>query len=227
MAGDAARVWTVSVLLRRVAANRAVQRLLFLGGLLIAGWLLACAAQSAHADEFPAPAEVVTDTPVLGQTVETVHEREPVRLVVRAVAQKAPRTMAQKASTPVRDVSDISDVRVIRRPYAAPRAVPHPAPQARKRLQTGAVPSVSKSARTRSSVGHGTRHAVQHPPMPAPERHGDHSAAGGLVAGGAAAGFSNSVARAPAPPRAPVARVSGALPPAVRTAADEPSFAPD
>ncbi len=92
MACDAVRVGTVSVL-RRVAAERAVQRLLVLAGLLIAGWLLGCAAQSAHADELPSPAQAVAQTPVLGEAVATIHQRQPVHRVVQAVAAKAPRAV--------------------------------------------------------------------------------------------------------------------------------------
>ncbi|MFD0538323.1 hypothetical protein ACFQY7_36005 [Actinomadura luteofluorescens] len=51
MAGGAVWVRTVSVLLRRAAGGRSLRRLLVLGGLLIAGWLLGGAAQTAHADE--------------------------------------------------------------------------------------------------------------------------------------------------------------------------------
>lgn len=45
--------------------------------------------------------------------------------------------------------------------------------------------------------------------------------------GGLTAGFPSTGSWAPAPPRASVARIVGAMPPVVRTAADEPSFAPD
>ena len=222
MAGDAAQAWAVSVRLRRVAVGRAVQRLLVLGGLLIAGWLLGCAAQSAHADELPPPTAVVAKTPVLGKTVAAVRERgEPVRRVVHAVAERAPQEVTRQVSPPVWDVS------VARRPAAVSRSAEAPAPTVRTQPHGGAVSSVSKISRTRPSLGHGARHAVRHPSPPAPERHGDHSAAGGLVANGAVAGFPTTLTWASASPRASSARVSGALPPAVRTAADEPSFAPD
>ncbi|MFA1544503.1 hypothetical protein [Actinomadura monticuli] len=222
MAGDAVRAWAVSVRLRRVAAGRAVQRLLVLGGLLIAGWLLGCAAQSAHADEIPPPMAVVAKTPVLGETVTAVHERgEPVRRVVRSVVEKAPRQVAQQVSTPVWDAP------AAHRPAAVSETAEAPAPEARKQPNGGAVPGVSKIPRTRPSLGQGARHAVRHPSPPAPERHGEHSAAGGLVANGAVAGFPTALTWAPASPCASIARACGALPPAVRTAADERSFAPD
>jgi hypothetical protein len=228
VAGDAALAGTVSVRLRRVAARRAVQRLLVLGGLLIAGWLLGCAAQSAHADEVPAaPAPVVAKTPVLGDAVTTVHQREPVRRVVRAVAQKAPReareaNVTQAVLPPSPKVS------------AESVAIPEDAAQPKvlklhRWAHTRALPRVSTMSRTRTAVAHQAPHVVQdhQAPMPAPDRPGNHSTAGGLVMSGATAAFPNVGTWAPAPPRVAVTRVSGAWPPAVRTAADEPSFAPD
>ncbi|GAA1848221.1 hypothetical protein [Actinomadura bangladeshensis] len=229
MAGGAAQIRMVPVRLRRVVAERAVQRLLVLGGLLIAGWLLGCAAHSAHADELPPPpaASVVAKTPVLGQAVTAVHEREPVRRVVRAVVAKAPRAVTQEPATPpARDVPAVP----VAGPLDAASKVAQPAPASHvhpgPRGSRGA-PGVLHVSRTRPSIGHVTSHDVRHPAVPAPQQHGDHSAAGGLAIGGLTAGFPNTGSWAPAPPRASVACVVGAIPPAVRTAADEPSFAPD
>ena len=80
MAVGAARAAAVSVLARRV-----VRRVLVLAGLVVVGWLLGCAAQSAaHADAVPAvPPQVVAGTPVLGPAVET--PPHPVGRVMRAV----------------------------------------------------------------------------------------------------------------------------------------------
>ncbi|GAA1794167.1 hypothetical protein [Actinomadura chokoriensis] len=229
MAGGAAQIRMVPVRLRRVVAERAVQRLLVLGGLLIAGWLLGCAAQAAHADELPPPpsaASVVAETPVLGQAVTAVHEREPVRRVVRAVVAKAPRAVTQEPSAlPARDMPAIpvsgrlDAASKVAQP--APASHVHPAPQGGR-----GTPTALHVSRTRPSIGHATSHDVRHPAVPAPQQHGDHSA-GGAAIGGLTAGFPNTGSWAPAPPRASVARVVGAIPPAVRTAADEPSFAPD
>lgn len=233
MTGGAARVRTVSVRLRRVApGRRAVQRLLVLGGLLIAGWLLGCAAQSAsaHADELPAPAQVVARTPVLGEAAAAAHRREPVHRVVLAVAGRVPRTEPDKAPPQVAPPSQTVEpagpmgkkpLPTAERPVAQARHLG--VPRASSVLPARSV----KGPLTRSAVGHVPPHVVRHPAMPAPQRHGDHSAAGGFVVNGATAGFPNVGDWAPAPPRASVPRVSGAIPPAVRTAADEPSFAPD
>jgi hypothetical protein len=218
----------VPVRLRRVAAGRAVQRLLVLGGLLIAGWLLGCAAQSAHADELPPPAaDVVAQAPVVGHAVTAVHEREPVRRVVRAVVAKAPRTVTPEPATqPVQ--GDVSVLPVAGHPDGVSKVVSAaPASQVQRRPHDRGAPTVSQVSRTRPSLGHVTHHAVRHPAVPAPQQHGDHSAAGGLAVGGLTAGFPTTGNWAPAPPRASVAHVVGAIPPAVRAAADEPSFAPD
>lgn len=227
MAGGAAQIRMVPVRLRHAVAGRAVQRLLVLGGLLIAGWLLGCAAQSAHADELPPPAaNVVAKTPVLGQAVTAVHEREPVRRVVRAVVAKAPRTVTQEPVTlPIRDIS-AAPVAVARL-EAVSKVAPVPASHVHRRLDDRGAPTVLQVSRTRPSIDHAMRHDVRHPAVPAPQQHGDHSAVGGFALGGLTAGFPDTGSWAPAPPRASVARVVGAIPPAVRTAADEPSFAPD
>lgn len=214
MACDAARAGADSVPPRRVAA---VRRLLVLGGLLIAGWLLGCAADSAHADELPAAsAHVVARTPVLGHAVETATERPPVRRVVRALKPlrevspaeaPKPSEAVQKASAPEAPVSDAA-----------------PTPNVHRQLRISKV-----AARAASAVdGHAEAHrVVRQVPVQAPERPDDHSAAGALAMTSVAAGLPDVATWAPAPPQASVPRVSGTVPPAVRTAADEPSIAPD
>lgn len=225
VAGDAARVGAVIARPRRVSAGRAVRRLLVLGGLLIAGWLLGCAAQSAHADEGPAaPAEVVAKTPVLGDAVTAVHQREPVRGVVRAVAKKAPREV------PVQQVvlpeASNDPVTVRETPPAAAAGEVSQAQRPARELDAHRVSSVSVD---RTAVAHEARHAVQQhrAPMPAPDHPDGGSTVGGVVTGALTAGLPDVGTWAPAPPRAALPRASCAMPPAVRTAADEPSFAPD
>ncbi|MES9538795.1 hypothetical protein [Actinomadura sp. NPDC000600] len=235
MAGGAARVGAVSALPRRVAVGPCVRRLLVLGGLLIAGWLLGCAAQSAHADEQPPElvTGVVAKTPVLGDAVQTVQERPPVREasgvtelveVVRAVTQAPPReeNAPRDVSPPKADVRVEPVVKRKPRPHVTKVAA---APGTHRR------PHVSRSvSRLRPSAGHEVRHvAVQHrpEPMPAPERPGTHSVTGGFIATGIAVGFPAAGAWVPAPRQASLRQVFGAVLPAVRTAADEPSFAPD
>ncbi|MEU8796338.1 hypothetical protein [Spirillospora sp. NPDC048819] len=229
MAGDAARLRADSARLRRVVAGRAFQRLLVLGGLLIAGWLLGCAAQSAHAEEMPVT-RVVAKTPVLGDAVETVHKHEPVRRVVRAVAEKSPEIV--KVTPDAEPLPVVPDVREAAHEGRVPAvsatgsvSEAHGVPEAQERVR-----AVSKVARTASAVGGPVaQKVVQHHPVPfhAPDRPDGNAPAGASALHGVTAGFPNVVAWAPAPPRASDARLFGAVPPAVRTAADEPSFAPD
>ncbi|MEU8340968.1 hypothetical protein AB0C74_04685 [Spirillospora sp. NPDC048832] len=230
MAGGAARFGTVSVLPRRVPIGRAVRRLLVLAGLLIAGWLLGGAAQSAHADELPRPAaHLVAKAPVLERAAAVVHGHEPLKRTVTPVVANMPRAAAPEPPAAVPPAPIRPDVRrpVAERSSAAVvRVVTRPRSDVRVPPKGQRVPVVSKAAHTRSVEGHAPRHADRHPAPPAPERHGDHSAAAGLGSG-MTAGFPAAVSLIPPSPRASVARVSGALPPAVRTAADEPSFAPD
>lgn len=212
MAGGAVCAGAVSVLLRRAA----VRRLIVLGGLLIAGWLLGCAAQQAHAEEVPAaPARAVAKTPLLEHVVEVATERLPVPRVVRTVAEKQPpeEKVTQDALPPPE----------VAAPRTAEVAV---APEVRPRAHDRSVSKVARSAPVGGDVSHQVVRHQPVTPLQAPESDGQSSAAGGLVMH-LAAGFPSVRTRAPAPPRASVPRVSGAVPPAVRTAADEPSFVPD
>ncbi|TYB48845.1 hypothetical protein [Actinomadura chibensis] len=229
MAGGAAWPGAVSVL-----ARRAVRRVLVLAGLVVAGWLLGCAAQAAaHADELPAvPSRVVAGTPVLGSAVETAPR--PVGHVVQEVSEKAPverEPVTLAPPPPPLESPAISGISETPRPAAKAhesRAVPagHSAPAAPLIQQRRAV----KIGHVAPAAGGRAAHRIvrQHPaPMRAPAPPGDHSTIGGTASSGVIAGFPNVLAWTPAPPRASVPRALGALPPAVRTAADEPSFAPD
>lgn len=235
MAGGAVWVGAVPVLLRRAAVGRSLRRLLVLGGLLIAGWLLGCAAQTAHADEPPpAPVKgVVEKAPLLGDAVQTVREHRPVQAPavtdpVEVVHVVAPEPRAEKA---VQDVPpprpEVRGEPVIKRssrPVVTENAA---ATESRRRPS---APAVSSPSPARPSAGHAARHAVvrhHQAPLPSPEKPGTHSATGGFIVAGVAAGFPAAGTWVPAPHRASPRPVFGAVPPAVRTAADEPSFAPD
>ncbi|MFB9196731.1 hypothetical protein ACFFWA_27515 [Actinomadura verrucosospora] len=236
MAGGAVRVGAVSALLRRAAVGRSVRRLLVLGGLLIAGWLLGCAAQVAHADEPPtAPVTgVVEKTPLLGDAVQTVRDRRPVREApgvaapVEVVGVVAPQPPDEKTAHDVPPPPP--EVRVEPSVKRKPRPVVTEVAAAPETHREASAPAVSSLSRTRPGVGHAARHVVvrHHPaPSPAPEKPGTHSATGGFIASSVAAGFPSAGTPVPAPRRASLRPVFGAVPPAVRTAADEPSFAPD
>lgn len=236
MAGGAVRVGAVSVLPRRAAFGRSLRRLLLLGGLLIAGWFLGCAAQSAHADEPPpAPvAGVVEKAPLLGDAVQTVREHRPVGEApgvadpVGVVGVVAPKPREEKVAHDVPPPPP--DVRVEPSAKRKPRPAVTEVAAAPETHRRASAPAVSSISRTRPSVGHGARHAVvrHHPaPSPLPEKPGTHSATGGFIVSGVAAGIPAAGTFVPAPHRASPRPVLGAVPPAVRTAADEPSFAPD
>lgn len=223
MAGGVARSGTDICPPRHVAI--AVRRLLVLGGLLIAGWLLGCAAQSAHADEVPAtPSGVVAKAPVLGPAVDAATERPPVPDVVRAVVEHPPLT---------EDVAEAQE-------RAPQGAVPPPkiseSPRGGGDASVGSGVAVSRPHRPMRAVVSAqtddrqvSRRTVRHHSAPpqAPELPDDQSVVGGLAGPGVTAGFSSSVGWASAPSRVVSGRLPGSVPPAVRTAADEPSFAPD
>ncbi|MFC4056065.1 hypothetical protein ACFOY4_40795 [Actinomadura syzygii] len=233
MAGGAVLSGAVSVL-----ARRAVRRVLVLAGLAVAGWLLGCAAQSAaaHADELPAvPTRVVAGTPVLGSAMETAPR--PVGHVVREVSEKAP--VEQREPVTLAPPPSPLEIPAISGAPETPRfaanaheskAVPAghlaPAPPLTQRR-------VAKVVQAAPAVGgHAANQVVRHRPAPmrapvAPTPPDDHSAIGNSAASGAIAGFPDVLAWTPAPPRVSVPRALSALPPAVRTAADEPTFAPD
>ncbi|WP_171064454.1 hypothetical protein [Actinomadura soli] len=233
MASDAERARTVAVPPRRAAAagsvvGRAVRRLLVLGGLLIAGWLLGCAAQSAHADEVPAtPSHVVETAPALEHAVEAATERPPVPDVVQAMVENPPPPPPTEAAdepvphdavplpTVAESVHAAGDA-----PVTAGVTVPPPHRWTPKAVSAQTV---------EKDGGQNLRRTVRHhpAPAPAPQRPDDHSVAGGAAMSGVTAGFPSGGAWAPVPMRGPSGRLPGAVPPAVRTAADEPSFAPD
>ncbi|KAB2381879.1 hypothetical protein [Actinomadura montaniterrae] len=245
MAGVAARAGTVPVPLRRALTGRIVRRLLVLAGLLIAGWLLGGMAQqaTARAAELPAPpvapavkappapAEVVADgAPVLAHVLKA--PRTPIPSVAGAVKHPA----SVRALAPAGSAKPVPPESAAEAAAPADRhASPQKAHSAPRRAARSAVPA--RRSPDRSHAASGTRQAShvrhhraleRHPaPFQAPGEPGTHSATCGGVPIGAAAGLPAAFPWAPVPPRARVPRNVGAVPPAVRTAADEPSFAPD
>ncbi|WP_067481248.1 hypothetical protein [Actinomadura hibisca] len=255
MAFDSALTRAVSALLCRVAASRAVRRLLVVLGLLAAGWLLGGAAQ-AHADG-PSPADaarVVTDAPVLGDAVRVAqtatdhaHRAPRPALPVRAIADEVVKN--RRPVTPT-----VPPVAVPAAPSArhVERAVPQA--QAADKVQAPAVrkaadvswtprrPAKKAGPAERAHVRkaqHSKRHAAPEaadqvgnarslaPPLPVLAEAGSVLPASGLILIG---GIGAAPTRRPWAlnrPRGVLLRAPGAVPPAVRTAADEPSFAPD
>ncbi|MGI5325488.1 hypothetical protein [Actinomadura nitritigenes] len=253
MAGVAARAGAVPVLLRRAVTGRIVRRLLVLAGLLIAGWLLGGMAQhaTARAAELPAPsvqpvpsvpaapagqevpdasAKAVADgAPVLAGVLKA--PRTPLPSVAGAVKHRAP----VRALAPVGPMKPAAPGQPARAAKAAAPAERHAGPRkthsAPRRTVRSAVPvHRSQAAPGTRQASHARHHRAieRHPaPFQAPGQSGTHSATCGGVPIGAAAGLPTVLPWAPVPPRACVPRRFGAVPPAVRTAADEPSFAPD
>jgi hypothetical protein len=239
VANVAARARTVPVLLRRAVTGRIVRRLLVLAGLLIAGWLLGGMAQQATASAAelpappapPAPAEVVADgAPVLAHVLHA--PRPPIPSVAGAVRHPAPvRAPAlvepAKPAEPVRAAKAAAPADRHASPQKA-HGVPRPA--ARNAVRVRRSPDRSHAVSGTREASHVRQHRAleRHPaPFQAPDRSGTHSVTCGGVPIGAAAGLPTVFPWAPVPPRACVPRNVGAVPPAVRTAADEPSFAPD
>ncbi|MWA02780.1 hypothetical protein F8568_020855 [Actinomadura sp. LD22] len=246
MAGVAARAGAVPVLPRRAVAGRVVRRLLVLAGLLIAGWLLGGMAQqsAARAAELPAPpappavvpaakappapAEVVADgAPVLAHVLKA--PRRPIPSVAGAVKHRA--LVPAGSAKPVRPARAAKAAAPPVHRHASPRKA-HSAPRraARSAVPVRRSPDRSHAVsgtRQASHVRHHRAHERHPAPFQAPGRSGTHSATCGGVPIGAAAGLPTVFPWAPVPPRACVPRHFGAVPPAVRTAADEPSFAPD
>ncbi|TDD63994.1 hypothetical protein [Actinomadura rubrisoli] len=219
MAHDAARARAVSVRLRRIAACRPLHRLLVIVGLLFAGWLLGGAA---HADEIPdVPSRLVEKAPLVGQAVDGV---KPIGGVVQTVEKKAPRA---EVSLPVAPVSSAAS-RVVRpkAPVVRPQHSEHVRGHVRPlRQHHRVVPRVYKVSRATTSKAPVVKHRPV--PLPAPAKTDTHSAAGVLSVFGASTGLPGVPSWGPALPKVSRPRALGVLPPAVRTAADEPSFAPD
>jgi hypothetical protein len=230
----------VSALLRRPL----VRRLLVVAGVLVVGWLLGGAsAQAAHADG-PAPGNdvvgVVTEAPVIGDAIRAsqqvtatvprpvtglpvadVPHVDPIRNIVPDVPDVTPnRPRADRPATPRTSATELAartsaHTERARGTAPAPRAVQADAGDA-----TGHAPAHARSSATRPAAP-GTS-------IPAPDQTGQ--ALPGTTAlplGGI--GGPTTARRLGAHPRtrALPAHAPGVLPPVVRTAADEPSFAPD
>ncbi|WP_329518657.1 hypothetical protein [Spirillospora sp. NBC_01491] len=245
MAGTAC-AGVVPVPLRRAVAGRTIRRILVIVGLITAGWLLGGAAQACAAEQ-PAPADVVKGATVLNGTVRAARNvvlpgaRKGIRGVVvkpRTVAPPpesggagAPHAVSPPEETVRKRVRAVAPV-----PVRAGRVSRAPA---RPRSGTSAERSPRKGlaaivARPGASEGVQARPAPRPAPVPrervpAPDPH--RAGASGPVAGpvllGGLSGLPAGRPWIPARPRPVLLHAPGAVPPAVRTAADEPSFAPD
>ncbi|WP_153534218.1 hypothetical protein [Actinomadura macrotermitis] len=235
--------------IRALLRSRAVHRLLVLAGIVTAGWLLGGAAHAAHADGPPVPdaSRVTAGVPMVGGTLRAVGDGASRAVhdgAVRAVqdgASRAVRAVRPAVSPPVRDGAGRPGAgRNARRPEPRPGASwtsRRPAeralggPAVRAAHHRPAATGASKATRTRPvpAAARASAQPAQTPPVPvpAPAQAGSLSPVTGPVPLG---GITGPPARGPWAPTRPAGvllRASGAVPPAVRTAADEPSFAPD
>lgn len=208
--------------LRRAVVGRAFRRLLVIAGLIVAGWLIGGLARTAHADEVPRPVQAVG--PVLDRAVhEVVTPRAPMH-VVRNVATK----------TPVKDGQivppGLGKARVERPKTSFAQSHPRRAQvPGHVRAERVLVRTYRAAERPRPAGFDVSAPVVKHHPvpLPAPAQDGTHSTVGGPALPGGHAGLPGALHWAPARPETSPLRTLGPVPPAVRTAADEPSFAPD
>ncbi|WP_067467131.1 hypothetical protein [Actinomadura macra] len=199
-----------------VSLRRVLRGLLVLAGLLFAGWLLGGLAQSAHADELPSATTIVEPT-----VERVVNEVIPPHT---AVASPVVEKKASKPAPPPVRVASPARPRPVEKVVQAPRA-----PEKRQRaLPERSVVRKYRVTRHQTAApaeAHIPAPVVRPAPVPAPVQ--DESTAAGALVFGGSAGLPGVLVWAPAQPRASLSHALSPVPPAVRTAADEPSFAPD
>lgn len=227
MAHGVARMRAVSVRLRHVAVGRFVRRLLVLAGLVVAGWLLGCLTQSASADEVPAPGsklvtrldQITRDVPVPG--VAPRPEAVPKPEVVRAPLRVVPPLPRVEAPETVRTVT--ADAPAVRRDPAE-----RPVRTRDRHVEVDDRAEAEQRQPTAAHVPEPVRHHGHDTPapIPAPTSDGSSSAVTSASLGGPI-GLPGDLSWALQRPHVSYVRVHGVEAPAVRTAADEPSFAPD
>ncbi|WP_067821613.1 hypothetical protein [Actinomadura kijaniata] len=219
-----------------VPCRGAVRRLLVVVGLAAAGWLLGGAAQAEA--ETPDARRVVADTPVVGDAVRVAERRvlpeRPVREIVRAVKDREvePPVKVERppADPPVRQVvPDAGAVPAAKADKGEPVAKRSVKRNASKRVHRTAGDAHVFAGTFEKNASHSgaADQAAPVAPIPALAQAGGVSPAAGLILIG---GIGAPLARrawVPGRPQGVLLRAPGAVPPAVRTAADEPSFAPD
>ncbi|MBO2451617.1 hypothetical protein J4573_31315 [Actinomadura barringtoniae] len=246
MAYDPEQTRTVSVRVRRVVHSRIVRRLLVLVGIAITGWLIGGA--QAHADEVPATGAPGIVAPVQGQASNGPRSllRATASAVRGAAAKVGTTTTAGTAKkvlpAPLPALAHKVDGAVAGVDTPAPRTpngVSWVRPRTAKMAQGARAQQHGATAAKRAHKAH--RHAGQAParvgsprPVPAPAApfQDPSQAVSSAPASGVVllTGFGGPISRwswAGARPQPILMTALGAVPPAVRSAADEPSFAPD
>ncbi|MEU5876989.1 hypothetical protein [Spirillospora sp. NPDC047279] len=249
MAHDAALMRTVSVRLRRVACSRLLHRLLVLAGIVIAGWLLGGAAQ-AHADEGPIPdaSGIVAQLPVVKDVAQAPAPapRTGFRDAAQGLRDKAKAVLpdlrtARPGLTLPEPVRDVTGELTAPRPATGGdgRAVMSKRPVASEaaKVSRGEHTRAAASGTPKAAAGTAAAPMVAAPqpapapaplaPLHAPAQAGTVVPAGGAALLGGLGGHLGRWSWTAARPRPVLMPGSGAVPPLVRTAADEPTFSPD
>ena len=245
MAYDPEQTRTVSVRVRRVVLGRVVRRLLVLVGIAITGWLIGGA--QAHADEVPATGAPGIVAPVQGQSPPG--PRALIRETASAVRGAAAKVGATTPGGTAKKVLPAGLPAVTHKVNGALAGIDTPAPRtpggvswvrprtakttqgARAQQRTVAV--AKRAHKAHRHIGGVERVTSPRPaPVPATPFQDPAQAVSSAPASGAVllAGFGGPISRwswAAARPQPILMTALGAVPPAVRSAADEPSYAPD
>ncbi|MFC6879661.1 MULTISPECIES: hypothetical protein [Actinomadura] len=246
MAGDA--MWgRVTARLRRAVCGRALRRVLVIVGLAAAGWLVGGAAQASADEAPPAPGGQVV--PVLNAV--RAGAAEATKVASAPAVAKVPRVVEQlgegtapkivppridpgeavgKIATPPpsssghRSDSGVSWIRTRSTERAPDRAEGRTVRKAA--VGERVVPRGSAKKADRAHGKRTVRRPVSKVPAP-PSQGGNAGSVAGPVVFGGVGGLPSRQAWEPVRHASVLLRASSALPPAVRTAADEPTFAPD
>lgn len=238
----------------RATARLAIRRLLFIAGVGVAGWLLGVAGQThadqAHADVVPGARLPIVVAPVEDVTALAAHVLPPQRDVDQAVHNvrttlapvRPPAILAlppaAAPSRPRTPVGTAGPSRTRRHGDAGPRAGvsggpmihigSHAVTGASERVSADRVPHKAHATVRKHRKAHTSAPSVPRQPRPLPQRGQalPPSADSGGVIHQVGVGRKTEPGTAHRRPAFPILR-SGTVPPAVRTAADEPSFSPD
>jgi hypothetical protein len=222
----------------RSVARPVIRRLLMMAGVAVAGWLLGVAGQ-AHADTVPGarlPSVVEQVEPVTAIAAHVLDEHHVVPAVRRAGAVLAPARPPAILALPPAATSALADAPRPRTPVgsAGPsRTRRHGGAGSRAGVSGGPVSHIGPHAVTgaseKASTDGATHTAPSFPGQPRPLPHRGHALPPSAGDGGihqAGVRRKTEPGTAHSLPAIPILRI-GTLPPAVRTAADEPSFSPD
>ena len=227
-----------------------VRRLLAVGGLAAVGWLLGHAGQ-AHADTVPGPVpHIVTGALDAGPDVR--HPARPATAMAAAVSTP----VSESAGGAIQAVDELNTTAVlptrtpehltvpaglgrtqgaswVKRPMGTAASIGTGATVNTAKAGTSAkaapaAPAARSGAPKKTSRGErATSHAARSHPLPAPGLPRPENRQAGITSGATVAGHLLKAGSLHRPAPLVFAPITGAAAPAVHTAADEPSFAPD